>query len=508
MVTRPQPVSSDAVAKSGSGQGCSRWAARRTRAKIVAMTQDSTTSNPAGSVPPGGRYDIRNLRRSRDDRMIGGVCGGLGRYLGIDPIILRIVLAALAIFGGIGLLLYALAWLFVAEEGSDASEAQRLFRGRATPLTTVAAFVVGALGVLALTDIAYHGDRSRAVVLILLAVIVIIAINRRHNQRLAAPYTGPNPYAPPYAPPYSPPPAAPSAPTGGPTATPYAAPTAPASSTAMPYAPPVPGNYAPLGPPAGFAPSRPLDTAVVPEPGRAPKPPRPPRQPSVLGPLALSAGVVVVGVLFALNASHALDISAQTILATALLTIGIALVIGAWIGRARGIIAVGVVLTVSLAIAAAVDVPLRGGIGSRFVNPTQVDQLPSAYHLGIGQQTIDLSGLTVGGGKASVTANVGIGRLRVDVPDNTKIVVRARAGTGDVRLFGDECGGTDVARHLVWAPNGAATSGEIDLDLRTGIGRVDVNLVAAGGAGSTTRPSLSRPSPPVEPPPVIRGIAS
>jgi phage shock protein PspC (stress-responsive transcriptional regulator) len=157
------------------------------------MTQDFTTGNPTGSVPPSGRHDIRALRRSRDDRMIGGVCGGLGRYMGIDPIILRIVLAALAIFGGIGLLLYALAWLLVPEDGSDTSEAQRLFRGRATPLTTVAALVVGGLGVLALTDIAYHGARSKAVLFILLAVIVVIAINRRRNQRVAGAYTAPPP---------------------------------------------------------------------------------------------------------------------------------------------------------------------------------------------------------------------------------------------------------------------------------------------------------------------------
>src|SRR5450631_565465 len=441
------------------------------------MTQDFTTGNQAGSVPPSGRHDIRNLRRSRDDRIIGGVCGGLGRYLGIDPIILRIVFAALAIFGGIGLLLYALGWLFVAEDGSDTSEAQRLFRGRATPLTTVAALVVGTLGVLALTDIAYHGDRSKAVVLILLAVFVIIAINRRRGQRVAAPYTGPTPYAPPYAPTA---PFASTAPYAAPTATPYAA-------------PPIPGNYPPLGPPAGFAPSRPLGAPVAPEPARSPKPPRPPRQPSVLGPLALSAGIVVVGVLFALNASHALDISAQTILAAALLTIGIALVIGAWIGRARGIVALGAVLTVALAIAAAVDVPLRGGIGNRFVNPTQVAQLPAAYHVGIGEQTIDLGGLAVGSGKASVTANVGIGRIEVDVPDNTKIVVRARGGTGDVHLFGDQSGGTQVDRRVIWAPPaGTGGGGELDLDLRTGFGRVDVNLVPARTSASPTGPRISQ----------------
>ncbi len=423
------------------------------------MTQDFTTSNQPGSVPPGGRHDLRNLRRSRDDRMIGGVCGGLGRYLGIDPVILRIVLAALAIFGGIGLLLYALAWLLVAEDGSDTSEAQRLFRGRATPLTTVAAIVVGTLGVLALTDIAYHGHRSKAVVFILLAVIVVIALNRRHSERIAASHGGPT--ATPYA--------APTAPTAMPyTATPYAAP-----STGASYAPPVPGNYAPLGPPAGFAPSRPLETPVPPAPPKAPKPPR---QPSVLGPLALSAGIVVVGVLFALDAAHAIDISAQAVFAAALLTVGIALIIGTWIGRARALIAAGVILTVALAATAALDVPLRGGIGVHNDTPLALSDLPATYHLGIGNQTVDLTQLKTGGKTVQVAASVGLGQLRVFVPGDAVVKVHGRVGAGDLRLLGTVTNGTHLNRNVVLDPQGptVAGAGELDLDLRVGMGDVEV----------------------------------
>ena len=184
--------------------------------------------------------------------------------------------------------------------------------------------------------------------------------------------------------------------------------------------------------------------------------------------------------------------------------------IGAWIGRARGIIAIGVVLTIALAIAAAVDVPLRGGIGNRFVNPTQVGELPTAYHLGIGQQTIDLGGLAVGNRKASVTANVGIGRLEVDVPDNTKIVVRARAGTGDVRLFGDESGGTQVDRRVIWSPPAgtaaaanstsicgpasAASTSSLVAAQRRGVNRTDRNSSQPSSPLHRRRPAATFPS--------------
>lgn len=62
----------------------------------------------------------RRLTRSRDDRVIAGVCGGLGRYFGIDPVIFRIGAVALAFVGGAGLLLYLAALLLMPSEAGEA----------------------------------------------------------------------------------------------------------------------------------------------------------------------------------------------------------------------------------------------------------------------------------------------------------------------------------------------------------------------------------------------------
>jgi phage shock protein C len=70
-------------------------------------------SDPGVPSPP--EESARILRRSRDDRVIGGVCGGLGRYLGLDPVLLRIAFVILAIAGGGGVLLYVLAWILIPE---------------------------------------------------------------------------------------------------------------------------------------------------------------------------------------------------------------------------------------------------------------------------------------------------------------------------------------------------------------------------------------------------------
>lgn len=55
------------------------------------------------------------LMRSRDDRMIAGVCGGIARYLSVDPVIVRIVFVLLA-FSGVSFLVYPLFWVVMPQE--------------------------------------------------------------------------------------------------------------------------------------------------------------------------------------------------------------------------------------------------------------------------------------------------------------------------------------------------------------------------------------------------------
>jgi phage shock protein C len=59
------------------------------------------------------------VRRSRGDRVIAGVCGGLGRYLGIDPVVLRVAFIILSLANGVGLIAYVVAWVAIPEERPD-----------------------------------------------------------------------------------------------------------------------------------------------------------------------------------------------------------------------------------------------------------------------------------------------------------------------------------------------------------------------------------------------------
>jgi phage shock protein C len=80
------------------------------RAKERLLSAEQTRSNePLSSA-------VNAFRRSRSDRWIGGVCGGIARATGIEGWVWRLLFAALFICAGAGILLYVLLWIFVPSE--------------------------------------------------------------------------------------------------------------------------------------------------------------------------------------------------------------------------------------------------------------------------------------------------------------------------------------------------------------------------------------------------------
>ena len=69
------------------------------------------------------------LRRDRAHRLVAGVCAGIGRHLRIDPLIVRIVFVAAATAGGVGILLYGLAWVLVPVDDGAPTAARPRGRG-------------------------------------------------------------------------------------------------------------------------------------------------------------------------------------------------------------------------------------------------------------------------------------------------------------------------------------------------------------------------------------------
>lgn len=60
--------------------------------------------------------ETKRLARSRTDFMVGGVCGGLGKYLGIDPVFIRLLFVLITLAGGSGVLIYFILWIVMPRE--------------------------------------------------------------------------------------------------------------------------------------------------------------------------------------------------------------------------------------------------------------------------------------------------------------------------------------------------------------------------------------------------------
>ena len=101
----------------------------------------------------GPAAEPRRLTRSRGNRWLGGVSGGLGEYFDLNPIVYRIAFAALALAGGTGILLYVAAWLVIPDEGAeDSIAATTLKQHRDRPWLVVGVGLLAFGSILALSE--------------------------------------------------------------------------------------------------------------------------------------------------------------------------------------------------------------------------------------------------------------------------------------------------------------------------------------------------------------------
>lgn len=83
----------------------------RAKARVLERSSDLNDASAAAPVS-----SLHRLRLSRSDRVLGGVCGGLGQYTGMPSWVWRL-LFCIAVFGfGFGALLYCLLWIFIPLE--------------------------------------------------------------------------------------------------------------------------------------------------------------------------------------------------------------------------------------------------------------------------------------------------------------------------------------------------------------------------------------------------------
>jgi phage shock protein C len=87
----------------------------------------------------------KRLYRSSANRVIGGVCGGLGQYLGVDPMLVRLAFVVLALVNGLGVLLYFVMWLLVPGKSESELSGEEVMRANLEDMGAQARRVGGSL---------------------------------------------------------------------------------------------------------------------------------------------------------------------------------------------------------------------------------------------------------------------------------------------------------------------------------------------------------------------------
>jgi hypothetical protein len=153
--------------------------------------------------------------------------------------------------------------------------------------------------------------------------------------------------------------------------------------------------------------------------------------------------------------------------------------VSAWVGRAHGLIWLGVLLLAATAVSSAIDVPLRGGFGEEIHRPATAAALRHTYELGAGHLWLDLRRMPDADLNTAINATVGVGRLEVDVPSTVQVVVDAEVNAGSIRLFGNGEGGW---HHTATRTVGDTRENVLHLDLQVGAGEIDVHRFLPDGS--------------------------
>lgn len=354
--------------------------------------------------------DLARLRRSRDDRKAAGVAAGVARHLDIDPLLVRVAFVVLTFFGGGGLILYAVGWLLVPEEGTEETVI-RLDEG----VRTAALVVAGVVAVAAVIGDTVGGpDFPWPLLLGGLVLIVVLGGRNAAKSGRTHPWLQQGPPVPP------PPPGGPGTPT---------------------YS-----SYRPTPPP----------------------PPRRPANPRKRGPLlfpftfALTA--LALGVVATVDLAGA-DVLPSVYPATVLGIVGVMLLVGAFYGRAGGLILIGLVAAVATAATATVD---RITMGQTKPSITESSQLKSSYDLGAGEIVIDLRKVKDldGLNGRTLELDLDVGHIEVIVPkEGLTVEAKGDVDAGEVLMFGKSEGSKGRGSHRTLTDDPTLT---VDAQLKLG----------------------------------------
>jgi phage shock protein PspC (stress-responsive transcriptional regulator) len=402
----------------------------------------------------------RRLTRDADRRLLAGVCTGLGRYTGIDPVVFRVGFAILVLAHGQGILLYIAAALLMPASPDESSLAEQLFKRWFDAQGVLS--ILGGLLCVGVVFSLFGGVSTDAIAILVVFGLVLLVAHSRGVDLVSAARTVPERITG-----HPPEPSAPWArPEGG----------------GVSLDKDVPRPAEPDELPDGI-----IDLAAysaawtdTPEPVPAAPPARsrggggtsPAATITLLAAMAAGAAMIPVAQPYAAPDSWLI------VMAPALAVIGCGLVVGGWF-RTRGLAAAGTVLTLAmLTTAVAGDAPRNAEYGEIEWRPTDPAQTNQVYKVGVGQGDLDLTALPLAAGqRVEIDARVGLGGLEVTVPPAARVLVDAKIALGDLRVDRRTTSGPNAKAVRTLEPEGepSANPPVIVLRIRGKLGDVDVH---------------------------------
>ncbi|MEU6135922.1 PspC domain-containing protein [Nocardioides sp. NPDC047086] len=376
----------------------------------------------------------RTTHASPEGRHIAGVAGGIARHFDIDPLLVRVLLVVAVFFGGAGGIVYVAAWLLVPEEGAEDGMIPV-----GPPARNLLLWIAGGIAAISLLGDAF-GDTS--IPWFWLAVLGVVALWYANRGKWGSKRGGPPPS---------------SSPSPSPSPSPSSSSAASPATTRMDVSPAQTRTLPAPWPPGSYDPHAPVTPA-----GR--------RRPPLLFGRAVAVAALVVGVLGLVDVADWAPVPTSAYPAALLAVFGGFLVLGAFWGRAGGLIFLGLLALAALPLTM-IDLSNIETGSSVEIHPRSVAALETSYVVDAGAIVVDLSAIdpkTLDGRDLEITSS--LGEITVIVPDDATVAAEATVGTlGEAQVFDEtrsDAGGFKVARTHVAGEEGSESGLADEADLR------------------------------------------
>ncbi|MEU4288139.1 PspC domain-containing protein [Kribbella sp. NPDC026596] len=437
---------------------------------------EQNQSGPGG-FDRGGLQNVQSWQRSRSDRWVAGVCGGIGRALNIDPVLIRVVMAVL-IISGPGVIFYIAAWVLMPDEGSERSAAQGLLGDRIRPdHPWLWPIVIGVCVFVAIAMMSsFNIGRFVPGPLIVLAVIWLAAKHRK-GRRVSG--NGPGMQWN-------------NQPQGDEPPRPQDTTSAFQQPTTSAYMPPQTGPSAPPTGTASSATQRPQDRTVEPvqavwteddplglyvdEPPTGPPPARTkPAGPPAKGVRGIKSIVVLLTGL-AIGIAALAGAPTATMLIIGLATLGAGMLLGGFVGRTLALLPLGLLLAAGAVVSTVFPNGPRNFADTNYVAPVgqTITATGTNYQFDAGSVILDLTKAKFAPG-AKVEVHGGVGEVVVKLPQNVDVDGQLSTEMGDVAWLNEHKGGHNAELTVKdLGADGKAGPEQVTLDLDLRLGSIKV----------------------------------